>query len=306
MKLNIFENLTLKLVALLLAVITWFLVVGEQRSEVRITVPLELRNLPTNMEIVESLSQVEVTLRGFSSFVKRLTPGDIDVHIDLSNVVVGTNSFLLDADQITVPVGAAVIQVSPSQVEVTLDMTVSKSVPVVAMTRGTPADGYVIGEIAVEPATIKLTGAQSLLKTLNKVETETVGLDDTVETLAKKVKVKIPANSLRIENEEEKVVTVNVNIIPEMTERFFENIPLVVQDEDRPLTLSPDSITALISGPKLQLAELTSHQIRAVVNTAALPVGQAIIKTVDFKLPEAMRVKIYYPKTITINISGAP
>ncbi len=74
MQLHPFKNLTLKLVALILAIIIWFLVVGEQKSEVRLTVPLELRNLPTDLEITQSVSQVEITLRGFSSFVKRLTP----------------------------------------------------------------------------------------------------------------------------------------------------------------------------------------------------------------------------------------
>ena len=88
---NIFENLTLKIVSFVLAVIVWFLVVGEQKSEVRLTVPIELRNLPTDLEVVESLSQVEVTLRGASSFVKRLTPGDIEVYVDLNNVARGIN-----------------------------------------------------------------------------------------------------------------------------------------------------------------------------------------------------------------------
>ena len=122
-----------------LAIIIWFLVVGEQKSEVRLTVPIELRNLPTHLEITESISQVEVTLRGFSSFVKRFTPSDIDVYIDLSNVVQGANSFVLSPDEIDVPVGATVIQVSPSNIEISLDATVRKTVTVEPVVRGTPA-----------------------------------------------------------------------------------------------------------------------------------------------------------------------
>ncbi|MDY0095741.1 MAG: CdaR family protein [Candidatus Vecturithrix sp.] len=303
MQLHPFKNVTLKLVALILAIIIWFLVVGEQRSEVRLTVPLELRNLPTDLEITQSVSQVEITLRGFSSFVKRLTPGDIDVYIDLSNVVQGTNSFILSPEEIVVPIGATVIQVSPSNIEVFLDATVRKTLTVEPVLRGQPADGYILGEMTVIPETIKVAGAQTLLKTLSKVETEVISLDGIKEHIIKKVKVKLPNSSLRIEKEEERVVEVQVNIEPEMIDRFFEEIPLLVQKEEtRSFKLSPESITALVYGPKLTLLQMKSADIPAIIETIDLPEGQSIVQ-VHFDLPDAMKVKIYYPKTITITIT---
>ena len=306
MQLHLFKNLTLKLVALALAIIIWFLVVGEQKSEVRLTVPLELRNLPTDLEITQSVSQVEITLRGFSSFVKRLTPGDIDVHIDLSNVVQGANSFILSPEEIVVPIGATVIQVSPSNIEVALDATVRKTVTVEPVLRGQPADGYILDKVTVEPETIKLAGAQTPLKTLSKVETEVITLDGIKEDVLRKVKVKLPNSSLRIEKEEERVVAVEVKIAPEMIDRFFEDIPLLVQKEEvRPFKLIPESITALVHGPKLQLLNMKPADIPATIETTSLPEGQSIVH-VRFELPDSMKVKIYYPKTITITISEEP
>ena len=302
MQLNIFKNATLKLVALILAIIIWFLVVGEQKSEVRLTVPIELRNLPTHLEITESISQVEVTLRGFSSFVKRLTPSDIDVYIDLSNVVQGANSFVLSPEEIGVPVGATVIQVSPSNIEISLDATVRKTLIVEPVVRGTPADGYELGEVTVEPETIKLAGAQTLLKPLTKVETEVITLDTVQEDFIKKVKVKLPNGSLRIEKEEDRVVTVQAKIVPEMIDRFFEVIPLLVQEkETRPFKLMPESITALVHGPKLELLDMEPADIPAIIDTTSLSEGQSTVQ-VRFALPDSMNVKIYYPKTITITI----
>lgn len=306
MQLHIFKNMTLKSVALVLAIIIWFLVVGEQKSEVRLTVPLELRNLPTDLEITQSVSQVEITLRGFSSFVKRLTPGDIDVHIDLSNVVQGVNSFILSPEEIIVPIGATVIQVSPSNIEISLDATVRKTVTVEPVLRGQPDDGYVLGEVLVQPETIKLSGAQTLLKTISKVETEVITLDGIKEDALKKVKVKLPNSSLRIEKEEERVVEVEIKIAPEMIDRFFEDIPLLVQKEEvRPYKLIPESITALVYGPKLQLLNMKPTDIPAIIETTSLPEGQSVVH-VRFDLPESMKVKIYYPKTIAITIFEQP
>ncbi len=302
MKINIFQDLTLKLIALALAVIIWVLVVGEQKSEVQLTVPLELRDLPENLEFIERTSQVDVTLRGFSSSLKRLTPNDIDVHIDLSNVVRGTNSFVIAPDDIIVPVGVRVFQVSPSNLDVLLDATVRKSVPVKPNMRGAPISGFIFGEVTVEPKNVTIAGAQSLVKPLSKVETETIVLENVSKDLVKKVKVRLPNNTLRIEKDEEKVVSVAIKIVHEMTDRFFENIPLLVKDETRSYKLSADSITALVHGPKIQLLQMKPEGIAAYIDISSLPEGRSVVKP-TFELLESVVVKTYYPKTITITIA---
>lgn len=300
---KIFENITLKLVALGLAIIIWFMVVGEQKSEVRLTVPVELRNLPTDLEIVKSISQVEVTLRGFSSFVKRLTPADIEVYVDLSNVVRGINSFVLSADEIRVPVGATVTQVSPSQLDVFLDATTTRSLPVETLTRGKPADGYVVSDISVKPNAILVTGAESSLKNLAKIDTEPINLDNLTESIARKVKVKFSDATLRLAKKEEDTVEVAITIEPEMMSKFFENIPVRIEGSNQVLTLFPDSVTALIHGPKLQISAMEPKDIPVVVHAEQLPIGQSSVQP-EFRLPETMTVKVYYPKTITVTIAS--
>ncbi len=304
MKLNIFQHLPLKLIALVLAIIIWVMVVGEQKSEVQYTVPLELRNVPDELEIIERTSQVEVTVRGFSSTLKRLTPGDIDVHIDLSSVVKGPNTFVIQPDEITVPVGVSVIQVSPSNIDVLLDATVRKTLTVEPTLRGTPAAGYALGEIRVEPKNVTVTGAQSVLKGMTKVGTEPIVLDSLTRDVSKKVKVRPSNTTLRIEHNEEKIVSVSVQVVPEMTDRFFENIPLLVKDTKRTYTLSPDAITALVHGPKLKLLRMKPEDIPATIDISDLPDGQSAVQPV-FELPGSMSVKIYYPKIITITIRPA-
>ncbi|GAK49329.1 hypothetical protein U14_00551 [Candidatus Moduliflexus flocculans] len=300
---KIFENITLKLVALGLAIIIWFMVVGEQKSEVRVTVPVELRNLPTDLEIVKSISQVEVTLRGFSSFVKRLTPADIEVYVDLSNVVRGINSFVLSADEIRVPVGATVTQVSPSQLDVFLDATTTRSVPVETLTRGKPVDGYVVSDISVKPNAVLVTGAESSLKNLAKIDTEPINLDNLTESISRKVKVKFSDATLRLAKKEEDTVEVAITIEPEMMSKFFENIPVRIEGSNQVLTLFPDSVTALIHGPKLQISAMEPKDIPVVVHAEQLPTGQSSVQP-EFRLPETMTVKVYYPKTITVTIAS--
>lgn len=302
MKIKLFENLTLKLVAFIIAVVIWFLVVGEKKSEVRLTVPLEMRNLPERLEITQqSDTQVEVAVRGFSSVVKPLTPADIDVHIDLSNVIEGTNTFALSPDEILVPVGTTVIQVSPSQVDILLDATGSKIVPVKPIIRGSPVEGYILGDVTSEPKVVTITGARTVLNTISRVETEAVIVNNIDQDLVKKSKIKLP-NGIRIEEEEEKAVSVTVTIVPKMVDLFFEDIPLLVEAEERQFTLSPQAITALVHGPELVLSNMKPTDIPAFIETEQLPEGQSIVEP-TFKLPETISVKRYYPKAITINIT---
>ena len=298
---NIFENLTLKIVSFVLAVIVWFLVVGEQKSEVRLTVPIELRNLPTDLEVVESLSQVEVTLRGASSFVKRLTPGDIEVYVDLNNVARGINSFVLTPDAIRVPVGASVARVSPSQIEVFLDATTTRLIPIEPLTRGAPAAGYIVSEVTAKPNVISVTGAQNAIKTIAKLETEALNVENAEKTITRRVNVKLPDKSLRIEKKEDESVEVTATIAPEMTSKFFENIPVRVEKTAKTLTVFPDTVTALIYGPKLQVSALTSRDIPVFINVSSLPAGASVVEP-TFSLPETMSVKVAYPKTVTVTI----
>ena len=305
LNIDLFANLTLKVVAFILAIITWFLIVGEQKSEVRLTVPLELRNLPTNLEITDSIRDVEVTLRGFSTFLRSLTPRDVDVHVDLQGVVKGTNAFVLSPDDITVPVGAAVVQISPSNIIVSLDTTVNQLVPVEPITRGKPADGFTLGDVTVAPNTIGITGVQTIVKNYTKVETEVIPLNQVTESFTKKVKVRLPNPTLRMEKKEEEVVEVTVNIVPEMVSRFFENIPLRIDNaEKRTVTLMPDSITALVHGPKLTLATLTSNDIPALIETASLPEGHSSV-SVTFTLPESVSINVYYPKQVMVSVQSS-
>lgn len=301
MKFRIFEHFTLKVVAFVLAIIIWILVVGEKRSEVRLTVPLELRNLPDRFEITEQdATQVEVAVRGFSSVVKTLTPGDIDVHIDLSTIVEGATSFALVPDEIVVPVGATVIQVSPSQIELVLDAKGEKTVPIKPIPRGTSAEGYTVGKLTAEPKLVTITGARRLLNTISSIEAE-VALDNASQDFVKKVKPKLP-QGIRIENEEEKIVSVSVTVIPKMVDRFFEDIPLQVENETRQYTLSPQAITALMKGPELELSAMNPADIPAFIRTEQLPEGISAVEPV-FQLPESITVKNYYPKIITITIT---
>jgi len=74
---GLFRNLGLKMLAVALGIIVWYLVAGEQIVERGLRIPLEFVNLPAQLELVgDSPTVVDVRVRGSSGALSRIgTPG---------------------------------------------------------------------------------------------------------------------------------------------------------------------------------------------------------------------------------------
>jgi len=117
----VFHNGGLKLLALALSLLLWTTYTGEPTAEQSYSVPVQFLSLPPELEISGDLpTQVHVRVRGRSGLLRRLTPADLSISVDLSGARPGENVFPLVSNQLAVPYGARVVRVSPSEVRVKL------------------------------------------------------------------------------------------------------------------------------------------------------------------------------------------
>lgn len=117
----VLHNWGLKLLALGISFLLWTTYTGEPITEVSYLVPIEFNNLPKELEISgDVLAQARVRVRGRSALLRRLTPADLGVSVDLSGGHPGDNPIQLTSDQVAAPYGATVVRVTPAQVRVTL------------------------------------------------------------------------------------------------------------------------------------------------------------------------------------------
>jgi hypothetical protein len=73
-----FRHFSLKLWSVVLAVLLWMVVAGEETVERGLRVPLELQQFPAGLELQgDAPSLVDVRVRGESSALSRLAPGDV-------------------------------------------------------------------------------------------------------------------------------------------------------------------------------------------------------------------------------------
>src|ERR1700675_2306540 len=117
----IFASAALKLLALAISFLLWATYTSEPYAEVGFQVPLEFTSMPTHLEISGDLpTAVHVRVRGRSALLRRMVAADINLRVDLKDGKEGTSQMRITPEMVGAPFGATVVQVAPSEFQVTL------------------------------------------------------------------------------------------------------------------------------------------------------------------------------------------
>ena len=175
------ENFGIKLISLLLAVGLWFVVARDPIAEVEIKVPIEFRNLPENLEIDSaSFTQAQIRVRGPERVIHRLDASDVRAEINLAAVRPGERTFDLTARQVHVPQDLEVVQIIPSQFQLSFDTRTTRVVDVHARVTGTFAGGMRVGQVIADPSNIMITGPRRRVEAVESATTDPVDASGTM------------------------------------------------------------------------------------------------------------------------------
>jgi len=174
------QNLELKVLALFLAVAAWWFVAGESKVLVSFTIPLEIRNVPTGMTITNQPErQVEVRLSGPSSLLSWMRPTEISAAVDLAAGHGGRQYFTLDDRTVKVPPGIKVQRIFPPSIEVILERTERRMLPVSPRIGGGAAVRKRVMQVEVDPPEVEVEALPEEFSRMPKVYTEEVVPDRT-------------------------------------------------------------------------------------------------------------------------------
>jgi hypothetical protein len=141
--------------------------------------PVVYLNRNPSMEIVRtSVNTVSLELEGSGALTKSIKPDQVQVKLDLAKSKVGPNSFTLTRDSISLPPGIVLKGVSPTVVEVDLDVLIQKEMPVQIDWVGRLPDHFILATTKVEPQTVTVIGGKRILEKLSTLYTEKVPLDN--------------------------------------------------------------------------------------------------------------------------------
>ncbi|HEY8487949.1 MAG TPA: CdaR family protein [Thermaerobacter sp.] len=172
----------------------------EQRMEKTVPVELQLNGEPAPDYIIENpaVSVEQVTVSGARSLVERVARVVASVPVGGIQSTIAHSVTLVPVDASGRPVEAAYPQalvLEPLTVQVTVPVVFMprKTVPVQARLAGTPAEGFEIGNITIEPAEVTVRAREErLLQDLEFLQTEPVDIGGLDETVTREVPLAVP------------------------------------------------------------------------------------------------------------------
>ncbi len=191
----------------LAAVLSFFFVSGVWFSLARgletlgtLEIPIEYMNRTPKMQILEtSINDVSLNLSGSGTLIKSIRPELVNVRLDLSKAVVGTNTFTITPENITLPPGVLLKKVTPQTVKVTLDVSIEKKLPIQADWTGKLPEGLTLESVTITPGKVKIIGAKNILNNITTIYTEKIQLDNIKKSGEITVKPALSPASLKVD-----------------------------------------------------------------------------------------------------------
>ncbi len=201
---------SLKIASVIIAIALWFFVNSRGVSEITIAVPIEIKNMPGGYEIVkQKTNEVDVGLRGHERLIKGLKIQDIRVYVDMAKADEGWNTNYINKENIKVPPSMEVTKIDPSVVKIKIEKTVKKEITIKSVVRGTPAGGYRVKSVKVEPEVVIAEGAKSVMAKAHQLTAEAVDISDKKATVRQTADIMTNGQNIRLSEDE---VTVIVEI----------------------------------------------------------------------------------------------
>ena len=189
---NAVSNLLLKVLALFLAFVVWFVVSAPRRERVAeraFAAPLSLVGMRRDLVITTAVPDtVSVRLRGRASQVRSLSSANLEVTVDLSWAQQGGEvTITLRPQALNVPPDVDVVSISPTQVRFRVEELRQKTVPIRPFLVGAPPKGYQAGEPVLIPDNALVSGPSSLIQKISEVATERIIMTGRTETFMQNV-----------------------------------------------------------------------------------------------------------------------
>ncbi len=298
------KDWSLRLLSLAFAIMLWFFVVGEEKAEITINVPLEIVNLPASLIISNDIpSAIEVRVYGPRSLVRSIATERISKVINLKGVKPGKITEQIAPDTLPLPKGVEVLRVQPRFVEIELEQLIRKRLPVKPVIVGKPAHDFKLGAVYVEPAYVVISGPKSQVSPLKDIKTLPVDIKNATARVVKKTGLVAEGSHLNIEPA---LVEVRVEIMRVMGEKSIKNVPVQVDTDISGVVWSPRHVAVKVKGWVRLLRKLKKDAITCVVQATDLEPGTHFIEPVCVPLegftvltvrPEKIKVRIPKPAT---------
>jgi hypothetical protein len=188
----LFDNLGLKLVALLLALLVYLNVYTDRPNTMLLSFPIEIEELGDTLSLSGPVpAVVQAELKGTGKQLLKLRLTEPPVRISLAGVGPGRFQRTLSPDDLPLPPadGPQVERlVGPRLLEIQVERKIARHVPVASRVEGVPAPGYAwSGEVVAQPGSLVVVGPRSEVAGLDSVRLRAVSIAGRRDTVRAEV-----------------------------------------------------------------------------------------------------------------------
>ncbi len=220
------QNLGLKLAAVLVACVAWFLMSFDAETvQKTFVVPIEYRNLSDKMDIDDSApTEARLTLTGYERAFNLLATSTLKVSLDLSNVAEGPQQIAIDESNVKLPSNLVLFRSVPRVVSFGTHTWVRVRLAVTARTEGRLPRELRQREVRVIPDEVQVLIWRSFRSSTTKVYTETIDLSRMTDAAELKAKLVMP-EYMRLETGQPSDVGVKLDAITDKTDAIHAPQP---------------------------------------------------------------------------------
>ena len=265
------NNLTIKIFALLIAIVFWSYVMNDVNP--RIT--KEYRNINVVYSQTEQLKKsgivvtspeeikVNVKIAGRRNDILAITDKDITAKVDLSGYSAGEKRVSIDVD---VPSKVELVDYSPKEVLFDFDNIVNRERPVTVETTGKVASGYILADKEIRPQSVFIKGPKTLVNRVSEV----IAYVDVSES-TKDLNVTVPIKLVDVDGKEVNGLEKEPNVVDVFIPvKRVKTVPIEIQTEGNipqgyemgDIKISPSTVK--IMGDEDELAAVKSIKTEVV------------------------------------------
>jgi YbbR domain-containing protein len=303
---KLFDNLWLKLGAILLACLLWLHASTDKLYEYTINYNLKMVNLSSELILAEPLpASVQVKIYGKGKeLLKLLLSKERTLKIDAQRFSAGEFELPLRKEMIGVPEGLnlSIIEIaSPKALMINLQKIEEKKVPIISQLRIFPQEGYFQkGKVRFTPEEVKLIGPEENVEKTSYILSQEKEFQDLKKSLSGTVDLAPPP-------------VFNVRFSPQMVDfsveikkgekRMLENLPvkLINLPRGRKVFLDSKTINLEVLGEKETLDELTPERIKINLDCRNLKEGKTKLSP-QIELPEDLLLVRAEPDSFSVEI----
>jgi YbbR domain-containing protein len=196
------------------------------------------------------------------------------------------------------------LSLSTNQVTVTIPVSESAGFAektIVPNIVGTPAAGYRLLSVQVDPETVLVQGRQTQLNLLSRVQTEPIDITGLAEPTQFQVSLDLPEG---ISRDSLDPIVVDVDIAPVLTTAIYNRV-VVVQglDENFEATIVPEEVRVVLYGPEPVLNTLVDEEIQVTIDLFGLSSGVYTIAPVVTVPDRGIEIRSVDPPLVNVSMT---